>query len=213
VALAGLALNVLAACASIPWLRYVFPTRVLAEAGGLLALWALLQHLPQASARMRQSLCVIAAVVALLWGGWLTVQVHAEARSASLERGVPQSRTLTALSIALNEVLRPGETVMSNLGPALAWQTNHPVIHLALTPADVPACRTRHEFRHILLVFRGHERAWPTWQEVVEREGAAATLPELNVTRERRFRTADGFDVVWLELGPNPASLAAAPPR
>ena len=62
------------------------------------------------------------------------------------------------------------------------------------------------------LVFRGSERAWPFWQEIVERDGAAATVPELNVTRERRMRTADGFDVVWLELGANPASLAAEGP-
>ena len=27
-------------CVSIPWLRYVFPTRVIAEGAGLLALWA-----------------------------------------------------------------------------------------------------------------------------------------------------------------------------
>lgn len=210
VVLGGLALNMLAACASIPWLRYFFPTRVLAEAAGLVALWYLVQRIPQAGAGMRRGLCVGAAIVALIWGGWLTQRVHAEARAASLERGVPQSRALTALSIALNEVLRPGETVMSNLGPALAWQTDHPVIHLALTPADVPACRMRHEFHHLLLVFRGSERAWPFWQEIVERNGTAATIPELNVTRERRFRTTDGFDVVWLELGPNPTSLAVS---
>lgn len=212
VALAAYALNVLAACASIPWLRYVFPTRVLAEAAGLVAVWSLVQRMPQASARARQALCVAAALGALALGGRHTYLVHAEARAASLERGMPQSATLTRLSIALNEVLSPGETVMSNLGPALAWQTNHPVIHLALTPADVPACRARHEFRHLLLVFRGAERAWPSWQEIVEREGTASTHAELNVTRERRFRTADGFDVVWLELGPNPASLAASRP-
>jgi hypothetical protein len=94
----------------------------------------------------------------------------------------------------------------------LAWQTNHPVIHLAYTPADVPACRARHEFRHLLLVFRGAERAWPYWQEIVERDGTAATIPELNVTHERRFRTAEGFDVVWLELGPNPPSMAISRP-
>ena len=212
VALAGLALNTLAACASIPWLRFVFPTRVVAEAAGLVALWALVQRIPQSSERLRQGLCVTAAVVALAWGGWLTQRALIQAREASRERGVPQSRTLTALSIALNESLRPGETLMSNLGPALAWQTNHPVIHLAHTPADVPACRSRHEFRHLLLVFRGSERAWPFWQEIVERNGTAATIPDLNVTRERRFRTVDGFDVVWLELGPNPASLANSRP-
>ncbi len=210
VALAGLALNVLAASASIPWLRYVFPTRVLAEAAGLVALWALIQKLPGGTERMKQLACITAAVLALAWGGWITSLARDEARRTSLERGVPHSRTLTTMSIALNRVLSPGETVMSNLGPALAWQTNHPVIHLAHTPADVAACRSRHEFRHILLVFRGSERAWPFWQEIMERQGAAATIPELNVTRERRWRTPDGFDAVWLELGANPASLATS---
>jgi hypothetical protein len=47
------------------------------------------------------------------------------------------ARSFTGLSVALNQVLTPGETVMSNLGPALAWQTNHAVLHLALTPEDV----------------------------------------------------------------------------
>ncbi len=46
----------------------------------------------------------------------------------------------------------------------------------------------------------------------MERPGTAATLPGLNVTRERRFETADGFLVVWLELGPQPAALAARLP-
>ena len=59
-------------------------------------------------------------------------------------------------------------------------------------------------------MFRSHERAWPFWQEIVEREGTARTVPELNVMRERRWRTRDGFEVVWLELGANPASLADA---
>jgi hypothetical protein len=210
VALGGLALNVLAASASIPWLRFVFPTRVVTEAAGLVALWSLLQRMPQVSGRVRSAACAAAAVLALAWGGWLTAMAHAEARRTSQERGVPQSHTLTSLSIALNEAMRPGESLMSNLGPALAWQTNHPVVHLAHTPADVPACRSRHEFRHILLVFRSHARAWPFWQEIVEREGTARTIPELNVMRERRWRTRDGFDVVWLELGANPSSLAKA---
>jgi hypothetical protein len=212
VALAALALNTLAACASIPWLRFLFPTRVLAEAAGLVAVWSLVQRIPQSGERLRQGICVAAAVLALAWGGWLTQRAQAEAHETSRERGVPQSRTLTALSIALNETLRPSETVMSNLGPALAWQTNHPVIHLAYSPADVPACRTRHEFRHLVLVFRDAERAWPFWQEIVEHYGTASTIPGLNVTRERRFRTVDGFVVVWLELGPNTEALANARP-
>jgi hypothetical protein len=98
---------------------------------------------------------------------------------------------------------------MSNLGPSLAWQTNHPVVHLALTPDDVEACRRRLDFRHIVLVFRGDGRAWAGWTEIMEREGLSRTLPQLGVTDERRYRTADGFDVVWLVLGPLGPTLAA----
>jgi hypothetical protein len=210
VILAGLALNVLAACVSIPWLRYVFPTRVIAEGAGLLALWALLQRMPGASERVRGAACVAAAVLALGWGTWQTRAVHDESRAAAQERGVPSTATLTALSVTLNAVLTPGETVMSNLGPALAWQTNHPVIHLAYSPAEVTACRRRYDFRHIVLVFRSADRAWDEWQEIVGRPGAAQLLPGLAVTREQRFATGDGFTVVWLELGPLPPSLAAA---
>ncbi|HVQ26676.1 MAG TPA: hypothetical protein VMV01_15920, partial [Planctomycetota bacterium] len=107
-----------------------------------------------------------------------------------------------------NTVLGPGEVLMSNLGPALAWQTNHPVIHLAYSPADIAACRARHDFRHVLLVFRSAERAWAPWQEIVERPGEAATHTELGVRRERRYMTADGFAVVWLELGPRQPQVA-----
>jgi hypothetical protein len=210
VVLAGVALNLLAACVSIPWLRFVFPTRVIAEGAGLLALWALLQRIPGASERTRAVACMAAAALALGWGTWQTRAVHEESHAVSQERGVPSSVSLTALSVTLNEVLTPGETVMSNLGPALAWQTNHPVIHLAFSPADVGACRRRHDFRHIVLVFRSADRAWDDWQYIVARPGAAQLQPELAVSREQRFVTVDGFTVVWLELGPLPPQLAAA---
>jgi hypothetical protein len=153
---------------------------------------------------------VAAALLALGWGTWQTRAVHAESRAVSQERGVPSSVTLTTLSVKLGEVLVPGETLMSNLGPALAWQTNHPVIHLAYSPADVSACRRVHDFRHIVLVFRSADRAWNEWQEIVARPGAARLIPELAVSREQRFATVDGFTVVWLELGPLPPQLAAA---
>jgi hypothetical protein len=213
--LAGLALGVLAACAGPPWLRDLFPVRVLAEAAGMLALWALVGRLtaggPDAvgSGRMLAGLRVAVAMLALGWGLWLSHSARGDARTLSRERGVPSSRSLTALSVSLNEVLRPGETLMSNLGPSLAWQTSHPVIALAHAPADVPACRRRHGFRHVVLVFRRAERAWPAWQEIVERPGTAALVRELVVTRERRFEMADGFLVVWLELGPPPSAVAA----
>lgn len=205
----GLALNTLAAAVSIPWLRFVFPTRVPLEAAGLFALWSLIQRMPEVGPRMRSGLCVLAAFVALGWGGWLTREALDEARETSHERGVPSSAALTALSITLNDVLTPGETVMSNLGPALAWQTNHAVIHLAYTPADVPACRAAHEFRHIVLAFRSSERAWGEWQEVLERPGSARTIAALAVTDEKRYRTTDGFLVVWLTLAAPTPSLAA----
>ena len=209
VALAGLLMNLLAACVSIPWLRYVFPTRIVAEAAGLFALWALLQRIPGATDRARAFACGAAAVLALGWGTWQTRAVHAEAIATARERGVPSTQTLTAMSVTLNEVLKAGEPLMSNLGPALAWQTNHPVIHLAYSPADVAACRRRRDFRHVVLVFRSSERAWPEWQEIVARPGTAQLVKELSVSRERRFRTTDGFVVVWLELGPMPAGFAA----
>lgn len=208
--LGGLALNLVAACVSIPWLRYVFPTRVIAEAAGLVALWALLQRMPGAGSRLRGAACVAAAVLALGWGTWQTRTVHDEARAGALERGIPSSATITSLSVALSGVLTPGETVMSNLGPSLAWQTNHPVIHLAYSPSDVAACRRRHDFRHVVLVFRSAERAWDDWQDIVGRPGAAQLHAELGVSREHRFVTPDGFTVVWLELGPLPPGFATA---
>jgi hypothetical protein len=100
---------------------------------------------------------------------------------------------------------------MSNLGPALAWQTNHPVVHLALSPNDVDACRRRIDFRHIVLCFRDSQHAWAGWSEVVATAGFARTLTELHVTAEHRFHTVDGFTVVWLELAPMPPTLAARP--
>jgi hypothetical protein len=211
--LVGLVLNTFAAAISIPWFRYVFPTRVLAEAAGLLALWALLQRMPSTGPRLRTFACAAAAVLALGWGTFQTMLVQQESRTVSQERGVPSTVTLTDLSVRLNEVLVNGETIMSNLGPALAWQTNHPVIHLAYTPSDVPACRRRHDFRHIVLAFRSSERAWDHWQEIVERDGAAKLDPDLAVANELRFRTSDGFTIVWLQLAALPPAYAAAPAR
>src|SRR5215471_2959215 len=212
VALAALALDTLAACVGTPLLREVFPTRVLAELAGMLALWSLLRRMPGTSERQRTVAYVLAALLALGWGTWNTRLAQTESIATSFERGVPSSRSLTAISIALNRVLVPRETLMSNLGPSLAWQTNHPVIHLAYSPEDVAACRARHDFRHVLLVFRSAERAWDPWREIVETPGAAATHAELGVRRERRLMTSDGFSVVWLELGPREPGLAFAAP-
>jgi hypothetical protein len=98
---------------------------------------------------------------------------------------------------------------MSNLGPALAWQTNHPVVHLALAPQDVEPCRRLLDFRHIVLVYRDARAAWGQWSEVVARDGWANTLG-LGVAHETRYTTRDGFLIVWLELRPRGPSLASA---
>ena len=208
---AAAVLGVLGAAASIPWLRYLFPTRVLLEPAGMLALWALVERIPPATLGVaaRRTVLVATAVLALAWGGWCTARGLDEARATSHERGVPSTNSITAISIALSGELTPGEPLMSNLGPSLAWQTNHPVIHLALTPDDVEACRRRLDFRHVVLVVRDGQRAWAGWNEIVEREGFSRTLPRLGAVDERRYHTSDGFTVVWLVLGPLGPSLAS----
>ena len=210
-ALVAAALGVLTAAASIPWLRYMFPTRVILEPLGMVALWALIARLPSpaVSLAMRRTLLALVAALALGWGGWSTAHGLAEARVASRERGLPSTRTLTELSIALGARIAPREPIMSNLGPSLAWQTNHPVVHLALAPGDVEACRRHLDFRHILLVFRDPRAAWGQWGEIVAREGWAGTLG-LDIEHETRFVTPDGFQVVWLELRPLGPALATA---
>jgi hypothetical protein len=206
---------VASAAASIPWLRYLFPTRILLEPIGVLALGALLAHLTReaVSAKARTLLFAGLAALALGWGAWSTLRGNDEARATSQERGVPSTSTITGLSVMLSSRLAQGEPVMSNLGPALAWQSLHPVLHLSLAPADVAACRHRLDFRHIVLVFRNGSRAWPGWDEILEREGYAATIPGLDVVKEERMLTRDGFVVVWLELGPIAPALAANTPR
>ena len=214
-ALVAAALGVVTASLSIPWLRYLFPTRILLEPIALLALWAWIARVAPATlgGAARRALQIAVAVLVLAWAGWSTVRGLDEARAASQERGVPSTSTLTAISVMLNERLTPGETVMSNLGPALAWQTNHSVIHLALTPSDVESCRRLHEFRHILLAFRIGKRAWNGWEQIMEREGTAATIEGLRVVEEKRFTSFDGFGVVWLQLGPMQPAMAATQPR
>jgi hypothetical protein len=214
-ALAAAALGVASAAVSVPWLRYLFPTRVIVEPIGILALGALIAHLTRETVSQRGRHIVFAAIaaLALAWGVWCTTRGNDEARETAKQRGVPSSATITALSIALNDRLAPRETVMSNLGPALAWQSLHPVLHVSYTPGDVSACRRRLEFRHILLVFREGQRAWPGWVEVFEQPGFAATIQGLHVTSEERVRTRDGFMVVWLELGPLDPPIAVNAPR
>jgi len=216
-AFAGLAcdaLGVLGAAAGIPWPRDLYPVRVLLEPMGVLALGALILRLPGASVppALRRALLAGVAALALGWGGWSCVQGLARTRATSFERGVPATPTLRALSGELARRLAPGETVMSNLGPVLAWSCGHPVLDLALSPDDVAACRRRLGFRNVVLVFRDPQAAWGEWREVMATPGEARTLPHLDVANERRGRSADGFEVVWLELGPLEPGYAAATP-
>jgi hypothetical protein len=212
-ALAVFALGVLTAAVSIPWLRFVFPARVVLEAAGLLALWALLARgAPAGPPRvLRRAAMVAAALVALTWGGLQTVRGNQEARVASAERGVPGVLSLLKVAVLMNREIPRAEAVMSNLGPLLAWHARRPVLHLALSPADLESCRRRLEFGHVLLVFRDAAAAWPEWREVVARPEEAPARPEWNVRRVRAWRTPDGFTLVWLELGPPAARLAAGP--
>jgi hypothetical protein len=83
--LATFALGVLAAALSIPWLRFVFPARVLLEAAGLLALWAVLTQVTDVVAQpvLRRALYIAAGLLALGWGTLQTTRGNAEARTAS----------------------------------------------------------------------------------------------------------------------------------
>src|SRR5262249_61063268 len=107
VVLAGLALNTAAATVGMPLIRYVFPTRIVAEAAGLLALWSLLQRLPGASERLRSVACLAAAALALGWGVWVTLAGQAESRATSLGRGVPAGRPATPPRWALGKDAAP----------------------------------------------------------------------------------------------------------
>jgi hypothetical protein len=204
--------GVLAAAVSIPWLRFVFPARVLLEAAGLVSLWALLSRAADLATRplLRRALHIAAGLLALGWGSFQTARGNAEARVASAERGVPGVLSLMQVTVLMNREIPANEVVMSNLGPALAWHASRPVLHLALSPADLEGCRRRLEFRNVLLVFREPASAWPEWREVVAHPAEAPHRPEWNIRRVREWRTADGFNVIWLELGPPVARLATA---
>jgi hypothetical protein len=148
------------------------------------------------------------AALAIGWGASQTLRGIEEARSTSTERGVPSVLTLRDLGHRLRQQVPANEVVMSNLGPMLSWYSGRSVVHLAQTPADLAACRRRLEFRHVLVVFRDVEAAWPGWEDVFTRPEEATKQPEWNVVRERHWRQHDGFRIVWLELGPPEASLA-----
>ena len=203
------------AAVSVPLSRYLFPMRIAFQSAGILALWGLISRAPDISIgpSLRRGLQVAAAVLALLWGGWQTTRGWVEGRAAATARGVPSTATMIELARSLERELRPNEPVMSNLGPVLAWYARRPVVHLALSPTDVDACRRRLEIRHVLLVFRGADRAWPEWVPVMERPQEAALNPEWNIQRAQHSETADGFQVVSLELGPLEPRLASSTAR
>jgi hypothetical protein len=209
--LAASVLGLIAAAISIPWLRFLFPARIPLEAAGTLALWGLITRAPATmiGARLGRALKVGVAALAVGWGVNQTLRANAEAQATAAERGVPSVLTLRDLAFRLRQRLPADEVVMSNLGPMLAWYAGRPVVHLALTPSDIGACRRRLEFRHVVLGFRDAEQAWPGWQEVIARPAEAVVQPGWNVVRERHWLELDGFHIVWLELGPPEASLAA----
>ncbi|MBI1796657.1 MAG: hypothetical protein HYR74_06345, partial [Candidatus Eisenbacteria bacterium] len=211
--LAALAIALVTAAASIPWIRFLFPARIPLEAAGVLALWGLLARAPATlfGPRAARVIAALVAVLALGWGVSQTARGTAEARVAAAERGVPGDATMRALGARVAAEVPAGEAVMSNLGPTLAWTSGHPVVHLALTPGDVGACRRRVEFRHVVLVFRDADQAWPGWRDAIARPAESTARPEWNVIRERHWQEPDGFHVVWLELGPPEARVARAP--
>ena len=206
------AISLVTAAASIPWLRYVFPARMLTECAGILACWGLLVRAREMrmSIAMRRTAAVFVAVLALGWGAWQTVHGLDEARAMSRERGTPATLTLLQISVLMNREIPAGEPVMSNLGPELAWEARRPVIHLALKPEDVAACRSLTEFRNVILVFRDPSKAWPGWQELVAHPAETIHDPALGIRQVRQYRSADGFTITWLELAPPEPKLAAA---
>ena len=213
--LAAFGLGMLAAAVSIPWLRYVFPARVLLEAAGLLALWGLAARVPvnAAAPSLPRILTLGAALLAIGWGALSTVRANLDARAVSADRNLPGVTTLLATGVIMNREIPAGEAVMSNLGPLLAWHARRPVVHLALSPADLDACRRKLDVRHVILAYREPGRAGPEWSEIVARPQAATHNPDWNIRRARAFKSEDGFDIVWLELGVlKPALARAAPP-
>ncbi|MBI1798803.1 MAG: hypothetical protein HYR73_03865 [Candidatus Eisenbacteria bacterium] len=193
--------NAIATSISVPQLRYLFPNRALLEAAGLLALWGLVARAEPLSPAARRTIAALCAVLVLTWGVYQTLLVNAEARRTATERGVPSALTLLQIASLMSREIPVGEAVMSNLGPTLAWESRRPVIHLALSPDLITACRRKMDFRHVLLVFRDAAHAWPEWAQVVEHPVDALHHAEWNVVKVRRFESADGFSILWMDLG------------
>jgi hypothetical protein len=196
VILVNLGLALVVAALGAGWRRYLFPARVPLEAAGFVALWLTIERARRniLTGASRRVLVGALAALALGWGALQTLRGNAEAASSAGTRGLPAITTLHALAAELDARLAPGETVMSNLGPTLAWYARRPVLHLALAPEDVAACRAKTPFRSVLLVFRDSAHAWSGWAPLVAgppRRGGG--LAEIG-----RERTSDGFTVVWL---------------
>lgn len=212
VALSLMAASLLVSAATEPLLRYLFPARVVVEAAGVLALWALIARTPGLSAAGTRIVSVAVAILVLSWGGLQTRRGLAEARIASQERGTPGTLTMLKLGSMMNREIPAGEPVMSNLGPALAWEARRPVIHLALSPDAISDCRRHMDFHNVVLVFRDVAHAWPGWSELIEHPLDAMHRPELRIRQVRRYDSEDGFIIVWLQLAPLEAQRAEAMP-
>ena len=201
-------ISALAAALSVPQLRYLFPTRVPFEAAGILALLSLTEGAPSLSIGARRATVAAVAILVLAWGAWQTWRGGLEAREASQERGTPGTLTLLRIATLMNREIPAGEPVMSNLGPALAWESRRPVIHLSVSPDDLNTCRRRMDFRRVLLVFRDAEHAWPGWQDVVAHPAESIHRVEWGVRHVRMYDTQDGFKLIWLDLAPLGPELA-----
>jgi hypothetical protein len=213
VVLVAFVTGLLGAAASIPWLRYVFPARIAVEAAGLFATWGLIAYLVGSWRDPRARLLfAFVALLALGWGVHATRQGLAEARTTAANRDVPQVDTLDELSMLVNHQVPPAETVMSNLGPLLAWSARRAVVHLTLGPDDLAACRRRLDFRQVILVFRNADRAGPEWGEIFVHPDESRAHADWNIKRWRVWTSSDGFRIVWLELGPLPPGLAGRAP-
>jgi hypothetical protein len=210
--LALLLLGLVGAAATVSWLRPVFAIRIVIEAAGVMALWGLISAAPPAlmGPAFSRTLRVGVAMLAIGWGAYQTARGNAVARDAASAHETPTVLTLRDLVYRMRQRIPAGETVMSNLGPTLSWYSGRPVIHLALSPGDVPACRQRAEFRHIVLAFRDSDQAWVAWREIFDHPADAVHNPEWNVVHERHWQELDGFQVVWLELGPRRGETGAA---
>ncbi|NOT33686.1 MAG: hypothetical protein HOP12_05880, partial [Candidatus Eisenbacteria bacterium] len=206
---AATALSLVVAALGASWLRYLFPMRVPLEAAGLLALFALIARIPDAMLRAsaRRLIHAAIAVTALAWGVQQTRRGNLEAREVAATRALPGVATLNQLADRIVREVPAEEPVMSNLGSTLAWYADRPIVHLALTPNDVNACRDRLEFRHVLVVFPDSARSWPGWGEIVARPQLAAEHPGWSTREVRHWLTSEGLRAVWIELGPRATSL------